>query len=197
MSKIAKGSHPAPKKSKDMTLSALEKRIKALEGGLSKMKEGNLEDRISLVVFSGDMDRLLSAFIIATSAAALGMTVSMFFTFWGVSALKKKTHYTGKPPIETLISLMLPSSAREVPLSKLNFAGMGPKLLKQVMKRKNVLSLEEFRELAASLGVRRIVCGMSKDLLGITDAELIGPLEGAGATTFLEEASRSKITLFI
>lgn len=154
-------------------------------------------NRATVVVFSGDMDKLIAAFIIATGAAAMGIDVSMYFTFWGLAALKKKTVFKGKPITEKLMGVMLPSGPTHVGTSKMNMLGIGPAFFKYVMKKKNIETLPDLIGLADEMGIRMVGCQMSMDVMGITKEELIDGLDYGGVTTYLADASDSKITLFI
>jgi peroxiredoxin family protein len=176
---------------------ALEERIHELENRLSQVEERTPEDRVALVVFSGDLDKVVGAFIIATGAAAMGQQVSMFFTFWGLSVLKKGTDLGGKTPMQRMMALMSPGSSKALPVSKMNYFGVGAKMLRSMMKQKNVCSLEEMIELARSLGVRMIACEMSRDVMGINPAELAEGVECGGVATFLADSLKSRTTLFI
>lgn len=175
----------------------LEERIAAVEAKLATIEEKLPEDRVSLVVFSGELDRVLAAFVIATGAAALGQKVSMFFTFWGLNALRKKRVLSGKKLMEKLMALMTPSDSQSLPASKMNFFGVGAKMLRTMMREKNVSSLEDLMQMASELGVKIVACEMSRDVMGIKDEELIGNLEFGGAASFLSDALKSRATLFI
>jgi peroxiredoxin family protein len=175
----------------------LEERIEALEREVAEIKEELPKNRVTMVVFSGELDRVLAAFVIATGAAALGMEVSMFFTFWGLSTLKRRSELKGKNIFEKLLALMTPSGTKEMPLSQLNFFGVGAKLLRFMMNQKDVATLEELIEMAREMGVRMIACQMSMDVMGIRKEELIDGIEVGGAATYLGDAVKSKVTLFI
>jgi peroxiredoxin family protein len=175
----------------------LEERLAALEAKLATIEERLPEDRVSLVVFSGDLDRVLAAFVIATGAAALSQNVSIFFTFWGLNALKKKRVLSGKRLMEKMMSVMSPAGSRSLPVSKMNFFGVGAKMLRTMMREKNVSSLEDLMQMARDLGVRIVACEMSRDVMGIKDEELIGGLECGGVASFLADALKSRATLFI
>lgn len=175
----------------------LEARVAALERRLEEMEEALPEDRVSLVVFSGDLDRVIAAFIIATGAAALGQQVSMFFTFWGYNAIREKRVLEGKGFLEKLMALMSPSGSRGLPLSRMNYFGAGSRMLRAMMKRKDVASLEDLMATAREMGVTMIACDMSRDLMGIRDDELIDGLEPGGVGSFLADGLDSRITLVI
>jgi peroxiredoxin family protein len=178
-------------------LAPLEERLAALEQRLERVEAGLPEDKVALVVFSGELDRVLAAFVIATGAAAMGQEVSMFFTFWGLSVLKKESSLKGKNLFEAMMSVMSPGSTRELPVSKMNYFGVGAKMLRKMMADKNVSSLEEMIETAREMGVKMTACEMSRDVMGIQDDELIQGFESGGAASFLAESLRSRTNLFI
>jgi peroxiredoxin family protein len=175
-------------------------RIAALEGRVHELENHpaqGVEDRVSMVVFSGELDKAIAAFIIATGAASMGLEVSMFFTFWGLSAVKKQKVFTGKNLIEQGFTAMLPGKLGETGLSQMNFFGAGAQIIRGLMKQHDVSSPEELFALAQELGVKMTVCDMSRELLGISEAELVDGLETGGVASFLGDAARSKVTLFI
>jgi peroxiredoxin family protein len=178
-------------------LNALEERLSRLEAQWQHVQEELPENRASIIVFSGDLDKVLPAFIIATGAAAMGMHVSLFFTFWGLNALKKRRDLSGKGFLEKLFALMTPVGTEGLGVSKMNFFGIGAKLLRTLMKRKQVASLEELAQMAREMGVRIIACQMSMDVLGLTKDELWDGIEVGGVATFLADATKSRVTLFI
>jgi peroxiredoxin family protein len=178
-------------------MQALEEKLRDLEKRLAHVEGQVAEDRVALVVFSGDLDRVLAAFIIATGAAAMGQQVSMFFTFWGLSVLKKDSQLSGKTVFQKMMALMSPGSSKSLPVSQMNYFGVGAKMLRSMMKEKNVNSLEEMISLARELGVRMIACEMSRDLMGIKESELIAGLECGGVASFLADSLKSRTSLFI
>ncbi len=178
-------------------VAALTQRLTALEGRLAELEERQPADRVSMVVFSGDLDRVLAGFVVATGAAAVGQEVSMFFTFWGLNALKKQTRLAGKNLFEKMMAVMSPSSSLELPVSKMNYFGIGAKMLRKMMQDNNVSSLEEMMELAREMGVKLVACEMSREVMGIADEELVDGLETGGVASFLADALDSRATLFI
>ncbi len=178
-------------------MQALEERLRDLEKRLAHVEGQVAEDRVALVVFSGDLDRVLAAFVIATGAAAMGQQVSMFFTFWGLSVLKKDSQLAGKTLFQKMMTLMSPGSSKSLPVSKMNYFGVGAKMLRSMMKEKNVSSLEEMIALARELGVRMIACEMSRDVMGIRESELVAGLECGGVASFLADSLKSRTSLFI
>lgn len=176
---------------------ALEEKLRDLEERLAHVEGQVAEDKVALVVFSGDLDRVLAAFIIATGAAAMGQQVSMFFTFWGLSVLKKDKQLSGKTLFQKMMTMMTPGSSKDLPVSQMNYFGVGAKMLRSMMKEKNVNSLEEMVSLARELGVRMIACEMSRDLMGIQESELVAGLEYGGVASFLGDSLKSRTSLFI
>ena len=152
----------------------------------------------TIIVFDGDLDKVLASFIIANGAAAMGRPVTMFFTFWGLNALRKpeKVHVK-KPFIEKMFGFMMPRGTTKLKLSKMHMMGMGTKMMKKVMKSKNVSSLEELIRQAQENGVKLVACTMSMDVMGITPEELIDGVELAGVASYLGDAEQSNVNLFV
>ena len=178
----------------------LEKQIGELKTQLEALSKSSPENKIALILFSGELDKALASFVIATGAAAMGMDVVMFFTFWGTPILRDKgKKVRGKDFMGKMFGAMLPKGACEVKLSKMNMAGLGTAMMKSLMKKKNVASLEQMLELAAELGVRIHICEMSMDLMGFKREEMIEypNLTFCGVAKFMEEAQNSKVQLFI
>jgi peroxiredoxin family protein len=157
------------------------------------------EDRAALVVFSGDLDRAIAAFIIATGAAAAGLETTLFFTFWGLSIIKKKNGaaVSKRDLMQRMFAVMTPSSSESLGVSKMNYFGIGATMLRTMMKKQQVSSLEELMELARELGVRMIGCTMSMDVMGVDKAELFDGIELGGVAAFMGEAARARVSLFI
>ena len=150
-----------------------------------------------MVVFRGDYDKLLAAFVIATGAAAMGSEVNMFFTFWGLAALKKQRILRGKSFLEKMLALMLPKGPNSVPTSNMNMGGIGPRFFDVMMKKKNVQKLTDLIELAVDLDVKFQACQMSMDVMAVTKEELRDGIAYCGVAGFLGDADRSRTTLFI
>lgn len=170
----------------------LQKKVDRLEKGT--------KDQMSIIVFSGDLDKLLAALIISTGATAMDTKVNLFFTFWATAALRDKNKKVkGKNLISKLFGKMLPTGSTKVKLSQMNMMGMGTSMMKNLMKKNNVASLEDMLKTAGELGVQINVCEMSMDLMGIKKEELIDypNLTICGVGTFLSDASESKVQLFI
>lgn len=156
------------------------------------------KDGATLVVFSGDLDKAIASFIIATGAASMGKPVTMFFTFWGLNILKRKDKPSvKKDTMEKMFDMMLPSSTGKLPLSKMNMAGMGPAMIKNIMAKNNVDDLDTLIANALKMGVKIIACTMSMDLMGIKHEELIPEVEVGGVATYLASTEDAGLNLFI
>lgn len=152
----------------------------------------------TIIVFDGDLDKVLAAFVIANGALAMGRPVTMFFTFWGLTALRKTDKQKlRKSPVEKMFGAMLPRGTKELGLSRMNMGGMGTKMMRAIMKDKNVDSLEEMMKKAMENGVRIVACSMSMDVMGIRREELIDGVEIGGVGTYLADAEESNVNLFI
>jgi len=179
--------------------SEMEQKLEELQKKVSQMKPG-ADNKMSMVIFSGELDKVLAAFIIATGGAALGLKVVMFFTFWGTAALRDpKKHAKGKNFMSKMFGFMLPRGSKKLKLSKMHMAGAGTAMLKGLMKKKKVASIEEMVKLASQMGVEIQICEMSMDLMGFKKEEMIDypNMKSAGVATFINEARNSKIQLFI
>lgn len=152
----------------------------------------------TMVVFSGDLDKAIATFIIANGAKAMGRNVTLFFTFWGLNILRKgKPIKVKKNLIEKMFGMMMPRGSKKLGLSRMNMGGVGAKMIRMVMKRKNVQSLEELMQAALDNGIRIVACQMSMDVMGIKREELIDGIEVGGVATFLGSAETSDMNLFI
>jgi peroxiredoxin family protein len=144
----------------------LARQVEELRRQVENIKPG-ADDRISIIVFSGDLDKVLAAFIIATGAVAMGMEAVMFFTFWGTPVLRDpKKKARGKDLMGKMFGFMLPKGRNAIKLSKMNMVGMGTSMMKSLMKKKNVASLDEMLDMASELGVKIYICEMSMNLMG-------------------------------
>ena len=162
---------------------------------LSKAETTNAQ---TMVVFSGDLDKAIASFIIANGAAAMGKKVTMFFTFWGLNILRKHDRVKlKKNPIEKAFGFMMPRGSKKLKLSKMNMAGFGGKLIRGIMRSKEILSLEDLILQAQKSGVNLVACTMSMDVMGIKEEELVNGVNYGGVGYYLGEASDSNINLFI
>lgn len=178
-------------------VATLANRIADLEQAVGRLSQ---RSGVTLCVFSGNLDRLLAAFSIANGAAACGLPVSMFFTFWGTPLLRRPgVTAPGKRFIERAFGWMLPAGPRRLSLSRLNMGGLGKALILDEMRRKRMPDLAGLMEMAKSSGVEIRVCGMSMELMGIRPEELIDypNLRICGATQFVDMAVESNVTLFV
>ena len=152
----------------------------------------------TIIVFNGDMDKVLASFVIANGALAMGRPVTMFFTFWGLTALRRhKKVKIKKTFMEKMFGAMLPRGSKKLKLSKMNMGGMGTKMMRKIMKDKNIDSLEDMMKKAMENGVKIVACSMSMDVMGIRPEELIEGVEIGGVGTYLGDAEESNVNLFI
>lgn len=152
----------------------------------------------TMVVFSGDLDKAIASFIIANGAATMGKKVTMLFTFWGLNILRKPEKVTvSKNIIEKAFGIMMPRGSKKLGLSKMNMGGMGSKMIRGVMKNKNIQSLEDLMQAAIDNGVEIVACTMSMDVMGIKKEELIDGITYGGVGYYLGEAEESNVNLFI
>jgi len=153
----------------------------------------------TIIVFSGEYDKLIAAFTIANGALAMDDEVTMFFTFWGLSALRKPKPgaKVKKSMLQKMFGGMLPHQAETTNISHFNFGGMGRGLMKTVMKQGNIMSVSDLMASAREQGAKFIACTMSMDVLGIGKEELIDGIEYAGVATYLGEADEANVNLFI
>ncbi len=153
---------------------------------------------MTLIVFANDMDKAMAAFILATGAASSGMDVTMYFTFWGLSLLRK-TNYSrpGKTLIERMFGWMLPVGPEKATLSKMNFLGAGTAMMKWLMRKKKIYQLGDLVDMARTLNVRIVACTTSMEMMGIKQEELIDGIDVGGVATYLGSAGNASINLFI
>ncbi|RCX17837.1 CoA-disulfide reductase [Anaerobacterium chartisolvens] len=173
---------------------ALIKKDRPNEAGVGR---GQKNDK-TLIVFSNDLDKCIASFIIANGAAAMGRKVTMFFTFWGLNVLRKSDKVDVKKDLfGKMFGFMMPRGSKKLSLSKMNMGGMGAKMIRLLMRKKNVASMEELMEQARSNGVRFIACNMSMDIMGIKKEELIDGVEIGGVASFLGAVEESDMGMFI
>lgn len=159
---------------------------------------GDNKEKTTIVLFSGELDKAIAAFIIANGAAAYDHEVTIFLTFWGLNVLRKDQKIDVKKGfLEKIFGKMMPRGAEKLRISKMNFGGMGPKMIKHVMKKHNALSLPQLIELAQEQGVKLVACTMTMDLLGLQQEELLDGIEYAGVAAYLGDAADAKVNLFI
>ncbi len=181
-------------------LATVRKTVGTLNATMTSTAEptSDLSRNKTLVVFSGDFDKAMAAFIIANGAAAMGSKVTMFFTFWGLNVLRRREAVrVKKNAVEKMFGWMMPRGAGKLGLSKMNMGGLGLAMIKGIMKKKNVAPLDELIASARKAGVRLVACSMSMDLMGIKREELLEGVEEGGVATYLNEAQRGAVNLFI
>ncbi len=167
-------------------------------GASPSLEKRDFEHGKTFVVFSGDLDKAIASFIMANGAAAMGRPVTMFFTFWGVSILCKPEKVRAKKSlIGKIFGFMIPRGSKKLGLSRMNFGGIGAKMIRAVMKKNGVSSLEELIQNAQQKGVKFVACQMSMELTGITPEELIDGVELGDVATMLGSAEKSDLTYFI
>ncbi|MEC3641135.1 DsrE/DsrF/DrsH-like family protein [Bacillus halotolerans] len=154
--------------------------------------------RTTIVLFSGDYDKAMAAYIIANAAAAYDHEVTIFHTFWGLNALRKEELVPVKKGLlEKMFGKMMPRGADKMGLSRMNFAGMGPKMIKNVLKKHNALTLPQLIEMAQEQDVKLVACTMTMDLLGLQEKELLDEIDYAGVAAYLADAEEGSVNLFI
>ncbi|MEK5080803.1 DsrE/DsrF/DrsH-like family protein [Solibacillus sp. FSL W7-1436] len=162
-------------------------------GGLKLEKK-----RTTIVLFSGDYDKAMAAYIIANGAAAYDHEVTIFHTFWGINALRKQEPVSVKKGfLEKMFAKMMPRGAEKLGLSKMQMLGMGPKMIKHVMNKHNALTLTQLVEMAQEQDIKLVTCTMTMDLLGLQKEELLDGIEYAGVAAYLADAEDGNVNLFI
>ena len=161
-------------------------------------KAGNTDKGKTFILFSDDLDKTLATFVLANGAAATGKKVTIFFTFWGLNAIKRDR----KPRVKkdffgSMFGKMLPSNTAQLKLSKMNMGGLGSKMMRYIMKRKGIESLESLRQQAIDNGVEFIACQMSMDVMGIQKEELLDNVTIGGVATYMDRAEEANVNLFI
>lgn len=182
----------------------LEKRDEIIRGQITRQDPapaavaGDLPNDKTFVVFSGDLDKTIAAFIMANGAAAMGRKVTMFFTFWGLNILRRPEKVKAdKTFIERMFGFMMPRGTKKLGLSRMNMGGAGARMIRGIMNAKGISSLEELIQSARDHGVRLVACQMSMDIMGIHQEELIDGVELGGVSTFLGSGEQSDMSLFI
>ncbi len=174
----------------------LASRVAALESELEGIRERVPEDKVSIILLSADFDKAMAAFIMANGAVGMGMEVTMFFTFWGCSVIKKGRKLKGKKLTHKMINLMLPGSAKDLAPSKMAFGGVGRKFFNYVMKG-NMSPLEEQIGIAKEAGVRFQICAPSLGLMGFDADEWVVPVDVCGVAAMYGTALNARTAYFI
>lgn len=173
--------------------------LKTLKARIDDLESAR-KDQLSIAIISGDMDKIMASMIVALAAAAMDSQVKLFFSFWAIGALRDpKKQAKGKNFISKMFGVMLPKGRNKTRLSKFNMLGMGPAMMKGLMKQQNVYSLDEMFNQAAELGIEITVCEMTMNLMGFKKEEMIDypHLTYAGATTFIVDAGESSMQWMI
>lgn len=158
----------------------------------------NGRENKTFIVFSDDLDKALASFVLANGAASTGKKVTMFFTFWGLNVIKKQEKQTvSKDIFGKMFGWMMPANSKKLTLSKMNMAGAGSKMMRFIMKKKNIESLESLIAMAVENDVEMIACTMSMDVMGVKKEELMDNVTLGGVATYMERAEESNLNLFI
>ncbi len=174
----------------------LAKTVKDLEERLAKVEKKS--GHMSILLISGDFDKVMACFILVTAALAMGKKVSMYVTFWGLDAIKKpRFKTTGRKFLERMVLWMRPKGPLKLGTSQMNFGGIGPRLFRYMMDKKKVETLPSLIEMSQQLGVKIIACQMAMDVMGIKKEDLLDGIEVGGAAAFLGESFQANTTLFI
>ncbi|VAW93830.1 hypothetical protein MNBD_GAMMA23-751 [hydrothermal vent metagenome] len=179
-----------------VTEAVLEERINDLEATVLKLQKQVPDNQVSIIVLSGDFDKAMAAFMMANGAIGMGMEVTMFFTFWGCSVIKKGRRLKGKKFTHKLINLMLPGSSKDLAPSQMSFGGIGRKMFNYMMKGE-MASLEEQIDIAVEAGVRFQVCSPSLGMMGFDEDEWIVPVDICGVAAMYEVALNARTAYFI
>ncbi|MFH1383154.1 MAG: DsrE/DsrF/DrsH-like family protein [Chloroflexota bacterium] len=157
------------------------------------------KEKMAIVVFSGELDRALAAFILATTGASMGMEVSMFFTFWGLNIIQKNEgSIKSQGLMRKMFNWMNRGGSRRLKLSQFNMLGLGPWMIGRLMKEMKMPSIDEFIDMAHQMGVKLIACTTSCGIMGVPEEAFRAEVSSlAGAAYFLNEARQAKVTLFI
>ena len=156
------------------------------------------KEKMTIALFSGDLDKVLAAFFLATTAASMGLEVKMFFTFWGLNVVRKPKLTSGRTLLQKMMNFMNRGGAGRLPLSKFNLLGLGPLMMKMMKRQSNVPDVPELVKTARELGVKLLVCTTTFAFMGFKKEDFIDGIEEyCGAATFLQEARESKLSYFI
>ncbi|MDH5785519.1 MAG: DsrE/DsrF/DrsH-like family protein [Chromatiales bacterium] len=179
-----------------MSETTMLERISRLEEELKEIRPRVPDNKVSIILLSGDFDKAMAAFMMANGAAAMGMEVSMFFTFWGCSVIKKGRKLKGKKFTHKLINLMLPGSAKDLAPSKMSFGGVGRKFFNYMMQGE-MSSLEEQIEIAKEMEITFQICAPSLGLMGFDSDEWVVPVDVCGVAAMYDTALNARTAYFI
>jgi len=183
----------------DVQVEEIQKRLAEIREQLDDVRGQMPQDRLAIGVISGGLDRILATFIIALGAAAFDMQVDLFFSFWSIAALRDPKKKVKKPLLGRMFGWMLPTGSRKLPLSSMNMAGMGPKMIRGLMKKHGVPGLEDMIQQAGEFGVKIYVCEMSMDLMGFRKEEMIDypNLKFVGVANFISMVQDARVSFFL
>lgn len=184
---VQKSDHSSP---------GITQRLDLLEERLAQIEPRVPDNKVSIILLSGDFDKAMAAFFMANGAAAMGMQVTMFFTFWGCTVIKKGRKLKGKKFMHKLVNLMLPGSSKDLAPSRMAFAGIGRKLF-NIMMKGNMSSLEEQIELAKEAGITFQVCSPSLAIMGFDEDEWVVPVDVCGVAAMYDTALTARTAYFI
>jgi len=163
-------------------------------------EKNKTKEKVTMVIFSGDLDKVLASFIIATGAASMGMDVTMFFTFWGLNAIKKNEAKNTAPGVmKKMLGILNKGGSKRLPLSKFHMGGMGTSMMKTLMKRSKMPNIDEMIDLSKQLNVKLLACTITLDILGISKDQLREDIidDYVGVVSYLSEAKNGNVNLFI
>ena len=163
-------------------------------------EKNKTKEKVTMVIFSGDLDKVLASFIIATGAASMGMDVTMFFTFWGLNAIKKNEAKNTAPGVmKKMLGILNKGGSKRLPLSKFHMGGMGTSMMKTLMKRSKMPNIDEMIDLSKQLNVKLLACTITLDILGISKDQLREDIidDYVGVVSYLSEAKSGNVNLFI
>jgi peroxiredoxin family protein len=169
--------------------------MQQLQQQLASLKKEAPKNKVTMLITSHELDKLLPAFIIGTGAASFGMEVCMYFTLWGINGLKQKDIYEGKSIMEKMLTFMLPSSPQNATISRMHMMGMGTFMMKEMMKTNHVETLPDMIDLAGELGVSMMACQMTMGIMGISREELRSDVSFGGVAAYIEQAAEARVNL--
>jgi peroxiredoxin family protein len=183
-------------KQSDFLQQDIASRVSAMEDEFADIRERIPENKVSIILLSGEFDKAIAAFMMANGAVGMGMEVTMFFTFWGCTAIKKGRKLKGKKFMHKMINLMLPGSSKDLAPSKMSFGGIGRKLFNYMMKGE-MHSLEEQIEIAKEAGITFQICSPSLGVMGFDPDEWVVPVDVCGVAGMYETALHARTAYFI
>lgn len=183
-------------KQSDFLQQDIASRVSGMEKEFADIRERVPDNKVSIILLSGEFDKAIAAFMMANGAVGMGMEVTMFFTFWGCTAIKKGRKLKGKKFMHKMINLMLPGSSKDLAPSKMSFGGIGRKLFNYMMKGE-MHSLEEQIEIAKEAGITFQICSPSLGVMGFDPDEWVVPVDVCGVAGMYETALHARTAYFI